>query len=234
MSTIDSRSVLFTNCCESFRNVLYSLKRKLREKKMADFIMQKCNGYKIIVQPSDMFRRILAEFGLGGFIPYFDASDIFFDMRVIIPKQAKNKIIEDSINYEWVLCDKRYKPIPSAKDSIFQFFNVSDKSTFNFSTAKNKLETLKSEGIMRGSIKGEIVFRKLSAIKIGFVPNSDRYNIVMRFKCSSTDITSDPKLAVVFNLFDKEKLRYAFLLSLLGIVTTAIVGLILHAYGLAG
>jgi hypothetical protein len=67
---------------------------------MADFIMQKCNGYKIIVQPSDMFRRILAEFGLGGFIPYFDASDIFFDMRVITPKQAKDKIIEDQLRMD--------------------------------------------------------------------------------------------------------------------------------------
>jgi len=199
---------------------------------MADFMMQKCNGYKIIAQPSDRFRRFLAEFGLGGLIPYFDASDIFFDMRVIIPKQAKGKIVEDSINYEWVLCDKRYRPIPSAKDSIFQFFNISGNSTFNISTAKNKLETLKTEGVLRSSSNKTTTFRKLSAIKIGFIPNSDRYNIVMRFKCSSTGITSDYKLAVVFNLFDKEKLRYAFLLSILSIVVATIIGVILHAYGI--
>jgi hypothetical protein len=68
-------------------------------KAMADFIQIEWNGYKMKVQPNanDRLRRFLAEFGLDGLVPYLDTSNIYFDMRVFMPKQKHAKDIEDSI-----------------------------------------------------------------------------------------------------------------------------------------
>jgi len=199
---------------------------------MADFIEIRQNGYRIVVQPNDRFRRFLAEFGLGGLVPYFDATNIYFDMRIFVPKQRHMKDIDDSITYEWLLCDEDCKPLANI-EGAFRFFNVTGNNVFDISTDKGKLTTLiKSKGILHSSTRYIHTFRKLSAINVGFAPKASRYNIVMRFTCSSTGVTSDYKPALRFTLFDKDKIRYAFLISLITIFTTAVVGLVLRLYGI--
>lgn len=222
--------VLLTNGCKLFRNVLYSLKRKLGEGKMSGFIPIKCNDYEIIVQPSDRFRRSLAEFGLGGLVPYFNATNLYFDMRIYVSKQKPE--FEDSIKYEWLLCDENCRRIPNAENGVFRFFNSLGDGTFNISNIKSKSEILKKEGILHGSNNKQIIFRKLSVMKIGYIPKSDQYNIVMRCTSAKTGTTSDYQLAVIFNLFNKDRVRYAFLISLAGIIIATIVGVVLRLYGI--
>ena len=104
---------------------------------MPDFEESDWERNKIRIRPNDTIRRTLTTWGLSEFLPYFDASDISFDLRVFRPKYKASDIpkIEDSIKYEWVLCDKHDEQLDFSQSNKLKFYDTHGYGEIKFAKA---------------------------------------------------------------------------------------------------
>lgn len=181
---------------------------------MPDFPEYNWEGYKLRLRPSDLFRKTSAKYGLPDFF-YFNSSLIVLDLRI-----KTNKITQNTINYEWILCDKDDKQVTYVGDERFHPYNTQGNGVFNIA----------NENITKIA-NSQVLFSKPKAVDIGRLAQS-HFKIVMKFT-DNIGITSDYKYMGQFTIFDKEKFRYGLFFSIGAIIIAAIIGAILHAFGLA-
>lgn len=198
---------------------------------MPNFIETNWNQYKIQVFPHDDFRQFLTYIKMGIFAIYFGASYIRLDLRVTVPRKNPPEDIEDNVEYEWMLCDKNCKPLTDYSDGSLRFYKPKGEGRLYISTIKDKGSILKKEGISRDPSGNKTYFYKKPAIDVGRILNHEHYNIVAKFKSGCTGAKSDYLPIAEFSLFERDKFSYAFILSIIGVVTTAIISAILHYYG---
>jgi hypothetical protein len=109
---------------------------------MANFIMQGWDGNTIQLRPHDPRRRFIGSFGLDGLILYFNTSDIYFDLRLLLPDDVLHKNIEGIIDYEWILCDKNNQPLQSKTLGVFSFAVPFGQGEIHYATNKKRAREL--------------------------------------------------------------------------------------------
>ena len=201
---------------------------------MPDFDEIDWEGNRIRIRPNDPMRRFLTSFSLSEFIPYFDASDISFDIRIVRPKcRAKDILkIEDSIQYEWFLCDKNDRPINISRPNKFQFYETQGQGVIEFSKAIRFKDWNKvhSNELFWTNYNNQTLFRQIKAVHIGHISTLEHYNIAMRFT-TNKGVASSYRYMGGFTVFDKDKVRHTILISAIGIVAVAIASVILRSCG---
>jgi hypothetical protein len=196
------------------KRVYNSLKYKW-ELCMPDFPEYNWGIYKLRLRPSDRVRKAFAKYGFPDFLNYFYSSSIGFNLRISIPK---NKNIQDTINYEWILCTRNDKPVINTGDSRFHFYDTQGVGSFEVVNVNRNNPHYEKNSL--------IMLFQLQAVKIGSISQSEHYKVVMRFS-DRHGSQSDFKCMGQFTIYDKDGLRQAILISIVGIVATAIATLII-------
>jgi len=223
------------SCCERVTTGIYCQKRNILagDLKMANYIDYQLGGYIIRLRPSDPIRSFLGTLGLDAWLLYFNTSYIFFDLIITVPDDEIHKNIDDTIEFEWVLCDGNMHPIQNKGFSLQSFSNTFGNNEFHFSTNKKKAKELIKAGemIKRGKGGGYIGVRKYQAINIGRLPRPADYNVVMKFKNKNGDTETTNALMANFTVFIRDRFMHAVWLGVLVVLVTALVTLMLKTCG---
>lgn len=203
------------------------------ELKMADFIIQYWKGYQIRVRPSDHFRSRFGSFGFDWMILYFNSSDINFDLTITIPNDELHQNIEDTIEYDWVLCDGNNNPLQTKTLGGFSFFMPFGEGKFHFATDKKSAKALIKSGEMsrRAKTHDVIGIRKNEAIRIGRLTRAADYNFAMKFKSSDGKPGEYVPMAS-FTIFIRDRFIQALWLGVIVVLATTFVTLILRVCGI--
>jgi len=201
---------------------------------MPDFNEIDWREYKVKLRASDNTRRTLNRLAQGDNLMYFQSTDIYLDVRLFLNrKEKKIEDLKDVIKYKWSLCTEDGKPVQIDQSRLlnFCFPNGSGVADLKTATKFTTFDRFKTGELFWDTFRGKTFFRQVQAIHIGHLSKLDHYIIAMQFTKNEGN-TSEYYYMGDFTIFDKDKIRYAIIITLIGVIGTAIAGLILFLFGI--
>ncbi len=201
---------------------------------MPDFADVEWEGYGLKLRASDDIRRIIAGFDLGDQLMYFLSTDIYLDVRVSLDHKEKNiASMKDMITYDWFLCYEDGRPVKIEPTRILQLFHAEGNGKIEFAKANKfkKFDILKTGELFWSSRRnGNTFFRQNRAIHIGHI-SEGKYTIGLQFR-NAQGTPSEHIYMGHFTIFDKDKTRDAIIVTIIGVVGTAVAAFTLFLFGI--